>query len=143
MPASDSVSPFQVSNEARQPSGVLAVFRELLIAITFLVKSLLIQEYIFCCVSLHKSVFPPIYHPCCFSLNTLQRVSNLLIMMFSEPSASFQAQALSSPKDGLCLSAPDLLFPLTQFVHCQILHEPMIHCSPLHCLGEPQYEVVA
>lgn len=100
------MSPFQVSNEARQPSGVLAVFRELLIAITFLVKSLLIQEYIFCCVSLHKSVFPPIYHPCCFSLNTLQRVSNLLIMMFSEPSASFQAQALSSPKDGLCLSAP-------------------------------------
>lgn len=57
-------------------------------------------------MSLHKSVFPPIHHPCCFSLNTLQCVSNLLIMMFPEPRASFQAQSLSSPKDGLCLSAP-------------------------------------
>lgn len=84
-----------------------------MIAITFLVKSLLIQEYIFCCVSLHKSVFPPVYHPCCFSLNTLQYISNLLIMMFADRSAPFQAWCLSSHEDRLCLFAPDLLFPLT------------------------------
>lgn len=75
-------------------SGVFTTFRELLTVITFLLKSLLIQEYIFCCVSFHKSAFPPIYHSCCFSLNTLQYVSDLLIMRFPDHSASFQAQSL-------------------------------------------------
>lgn len=87
-------------------SGVFTTFRELLIVITFLLKSLLIQEYIFCCVSLHKSVFPPVYHPCCFSLNTLQYVCDLLIMRFPEHSASFQARSFSLCRDGLCLFAP-------------------------------------
>lgn len=140
---SDSVSPFQVSDKARQPSGVLAVFRELLIAITFLVKSWLIQEYIFCWVSLHKSAFPPIHHSCCFSLNTLQCVSNLLIMMFTEPEHPSRLSPSHHLRTGFAFLPPDLLFPLTQFVHFQILHEPVIHCSPLQCLGEPQYLVFA
>lgn len=92
-----------ISNIRLNTSGVFTTFRELLIMITFLLKSLLMQEYIICCVSLHKSVFPPIYLLCCFSLNTLQYVSYLLIMRFPEHSASFQDQSLSLYRDGLCL----------------------------------------
>lgn len=86
-------------------SGVYITFRELLIVITFPLKSSWIQEYIFCCISLHKSVILPVNHLCCFSLNILQYISNLLIMRFPGHGAVFQTKPFSLFRDGVCLFA--------------------------------------